>query len=484
MHGVILHYKDAQSIGLQLILSNNFCTAIKPFYLSWVKENMKANKQHLYHLYSRTSFFTHSSSIDFEMSLEKTVDQLFDKAVSKPLEYDLPKMTIDEFKSLSKSQKQEKTKAWKKDVVKINQQWIKQMQEHTHSFVENMTLFWHGHFACRTVKNPYTTLWMNNSLRTHALGNFKDLLIAVSESPAMINYLHLQQNKKNHPNEDFARELMELFTLGRDVDYTEQDITEVARAFTGWGIDNDSQFVINLKKQDLGSKTIFGQTGNFDGYDVIDMILENPNCAKHIARKVYQHFVRSSVNEGHVTELAAVFYDSGYDITTMMKHLLKAEWFYEAKGQLIKSPIHLIIGLGKLLGLQFEDTKTLQRLQHYLGQVLFDPPNVAGWPVGTKWIDSSRLALRIRLGSLFANKGAIEIELTPEIDAKLKKQMGGKQIKFYEEVDWDFIWKQNPDVTAFDLIIRNENSSLTSAYEELNMLNLIQLVSTPDFQLA
>lgn len=445
---------------------------------------MKPTIRDLYHLHSRTEFFIHHEDIKETGSIEKAVDGIFKKQKLKDLYSNLPKWNPQAHKKLSQKKKMEQRKKWRKQVAELNRTWGLQMMEKDKGLLEKMTLFWHGHFACRTADNPYTTLEMNNLLRKNALGNFRDLLYAVARSASMIGYLHLKQNKKGSPNEDFARELCELFTLGRDVDYTEKDVSEIARAFTGWTTDEHGVHLVRPKKHDEGEKSIFGQTGNFNGEDVLEMILGNQHTADHIAKKVYRFFVQETINESHIKELSDVFFKSNYDITSMMKHLFKADWFYKTQGKIIKSPIELMVVLGKMFDLKYPDIKAAGGIQHYLGQVLFDPPNVAGWPGGRQWIDASRFALRVRLGSLIVNKGYVMDELSPELDAVIMKNQKKKDLKFYEQVDWELFWKRNKGANIFDLLIRNENELIEETHSEMDIKTVVHLISTPDFQLT
>jgi hypothetical protein len=214
------------------------------------------------------------------------------------------------------------------------------------------------------------------------------------------------------------------------------------------------------------------------------MILANENCSKRIASKVYKFFVQEELVESHVSELASELFQSNYDISAMMKHLFKAEWFYASQGKIIKSPIEYLVGMAKIFGLEYPDKKAIGGIQHYMGQVLFEPPNVAGWAGGRQWIDASRLALRLRLGSLILNRGYVMDELSPELDAMLKGKVKKKDLKFYEKVDWDVFWKKNKDASMFDLFIRNNNSQLQADYDYSDIKSIIRLVSTPDFQLT
>jgi uncharacterized protein (DUF1800 family) len=445
---------------------------------------MKLNQRDIYHLHARTEFFVHHNDVVKSDDSQKAVDHVFKKQKSVDIKYDLPTWNPEANKKLSQKQRMDQNKKWRQQVGEINALWVEKMCQADSGLIEKMTLFWHGHFACNTSDNPYLTLEMNNLLRKNALGNFRDLLFAVSKSASMIAYLHLRQNKKGQPNEDFARELCELFTLGRDVDYSEQDVTEIARAFTGWRTDDYGNHIIQEKIHDQGEKVIFGKTGNFGGTEVLDMILENKNCAKHIVTKIYQFFVQEQLNPEHIEEISMVFYDSNYDISVLMKHIFSSEWFYQSQGKLIKSPIEYLVVMAKMFELKYPDKKAVGGIQHYLGQVLFDPPNVAGWAGGRKWIDASRLALRLRLGSLILNRGYVMDELSPELDEMLMNKVKKKDLKFYEEVDWDRFWKKNKEASVFDLFIRNENESLKKDLDEQNVKTVIRLVSTPDFQLT
>lgn len=182
-----------------------------------------------------------------------------------------------------------------------------------------MTLFWHGHFATNEekVRDYRKLLNQNQVFRAHGTGNFKDLLIAVSQDPAMLAFLDAGVNIKGSPNENFAREIMELFTMGVG-NYSEQDIREAARAFTGWNF-TDLQFVVNASEHDTSNKTFLGRTGAWDGLDIIDMILEKPVTAEYIAGKIYKFFVREEITPELQKELGASFYSSGYEITPLLE---------------------------------------------------------------------------------------------------------------------------------------------------------------------
>src|SRR6185436_3434996 len=209
-------------------------------------------------------------------------------------------------------------------------------------------------------------------IRKNALGSFRDLLHEVSRSAAMLNFLNANQNKKDHPNENFAREVMELFTMGRG-NYSENDIKEAARAFTGWGFNLHGEFVNRPFQHDNSSKTFLGKTGNFNGDDIINILLEQKQTAKFITNKIYRYFVNEKTDNHKVETLATGFYQSGYDIQKLLEDIYTSDWFYDEKniGNKIKSPIELLVGIRRLLPMEFENEEVQLLFQRALGQILF-----------------------------------------------------------------------------------------------------------------
>ena len=295
-------------------------------------------------------------------------------------------------------------------IKEINLKWFWQMVNSKAALQEKMSLFWHDHFASKH-RNPYLTQRQINILHTHALGNFKELLTAISKDAVMIAYLNNKQNKKGEPNENFARELLELFTLGIG-NYTETDIAEAARAFTGWTFDKEGNFRFNERQHDFGSKTFLGKTGNWKGEDIINIVLQKKQTARYITTKLYQYFVNPKINKTRIEALTDTFYRSDYNIETLMRTIFSADWFYEEEniGVLIKSPIEYLVSLCRTLRLQFEDDEILILMQKALGQVLLDPPNVAGWTSNQGWIDSSTLMFRLRMAAFLFSATAIDFE--------------------------------------------------------------------------
>ena len=296
----------------------------------------------------------------------------------------------------------------------LNLHWLDTMVNSEAQLREKMAFFWHGHFASRNI-NIFFQQQLLDIIRTHALGSFRDLLHEVSKSAAILNFLNAAQNRKGHPNENFAREVMELFTMGRG-HYTEQDVKEAARAFTGWTANARGEFVMRRQQHDDGEKTILGKTGAFEGEDVLDLLLAQKQTASFIAGKIYRFFVNEQTDGKHLSWLADRFYKSDYNVGALMEDIFTANWFYDEKniGGKIKSPVELLAGMQRMLPMQIENEEALLLLQRVMGQMLFYPPSVAGWPGGTAWIDSSTLMLRLRLPQLINE--ADELNLQPKTD--------------------------------------------------------------------
>jgi uncharacterized protein (DUF1800 family) len=267
--------------------------------------------------------------------------------------------------------------------------WLDRMVRTNRPLEEKMTLFWHGHFATSEEKlRDYRKIKLQlETLRADATGNFGDLLVAVAKDPAMLVYLDAAQNVKGAPNENFGREVMELFTMGVG-NYSENDIREAARAFTGWGND-DLRFVIDADKHDDGVKSFLGRTGNFSGEDILAIILEQPQTAIYIATKLYRFFVREAVSPAFAERLGALLRDNAYEIAPFLTTIFLSEDFHSeaSVGTHIKSPTELLVSTYRKLGLSelpgIPDPYTVGKT---LGQVLLYPPTVAGWGQDRSWI--------------------------------------------------------------------------------------------------
>ena len=275
--------------------------------------------------------------------------------------------------------------------------WADRMVASESPLQEKMALFWHGHFAVNEGKvRDYRKLLRELEL-FHELGtgNFRDLMVAIAQDPAMLSFLDAGVNVRGAPNENFAREIMELFTMGVG-NYSEQDIREAARAFTGWNF-VDMTFVINEDQHDDGEKTFLGRTGRFDGVDVIDIIMEQPVTAEFIAGKIYRYFVREDLDSALRTELGNVLRDAGYEIAPLLETIFMSRDFYSAAsvGTQIKSPVQLAVSTYRELGLRVAPgVPDFNSATGALGQLLFRPPTVAGWAYGRSWVTPGLLLER------------------------------------------------------------------------------------------
>jgi uncharacterized protein (DUF1800 family) len=267
---------------------------------------------------------------------------------------------------------------------------------------EKMTLFWHGHFATAIAKvaQPKLMYVQNETMRSNALGVFDDLLTAMYKDPAMLIWLDGQRNIKGAPNENWGREVMELFTLGRG-NYTEDDVHACARAFTGWRISSDGEAVFVPKLFDSGSKTLLGQTGNWTSDDAVRILCASPATGRFLATKLWNFFATDSPPASAIDSLARVYAESGHSIRAMMTTLLTMPEFYSPSARYahVKSPVEFVVMAVRQLGLTTVDTSTFPRNLALLGQELFNPPNVGGWPGGMNWISAGSMLARFNFAS-------------------------------------------------------------------------------------
>ncbi len=449
----------------------------------------------------------------------KSLWALLVKTSSKPVEkIEVTKNPADEYgitmanpgemqKKINDPQLRKKIREQSRDDIKtMNLRWLETMVNSEAQLREKMSLFWHGHFACR-IQNSYFSQELLHIIRTYALGSFADMLKAVSKSPAMLQFLNNQQNRKQKPNENFAREVMELFTMGRG-NYTENDVKEAARAFTGWAFNQLGEFVFRKNQHDDGSKTFLGKTGNFNGDDILNMLLENQQTANYISKKIYRYFVNENVNEENQLWLSKRFYANNYDIAKLLEDIYTSDWFYSEKniGTRIKSPVELLAGIRRLLPMQLQNDQSQLLFQRALGQVLFYPPNVAGWPGGKSWIDSSSLMLRLRIPQILSANDVLDIRPKADDDVQMGQMMEGvKKMKdavkggtatikwadvntIFEKVERD---KLLESIEATVLQTKNKVSNgvmdkyLNAASRE-NFIKsaVVNLMATPEYQLC
>lgn len=303
-----------------------------------------------------------------------------------------------ERKRMDQAEKKAFREERKEEAQELKAWWYRELLATPSPLTERMTLFWHNHFTSsfQKVKWPPFLYRQNVLFRSQALGSFRELLSAVARDPAMLLYLDTQQNQKDRPNENFARELFELFTLGEG-HYSEQDIKEAARCFTGWHVDRRTgSFRMNQGQHDHGIKRLFGRTGPFTGDDVLRVTLEQSHVAVHLTQKLWKEFVSDQPAPQEIERLADLFRRSDYRMKPLLQAILTTPQFWadENRGVLIKSPVELLTGTMRLFNLSLPDRMVLVRAGRRLGQDLFDPPNVKGWPGGTRWITTATLPAR------------------------------------------------------------------------------------------
>ncbi|GAB4093842.1 DUF1800 domain-containing protein [Flaviaesturariibacter terrae] len=340
----------------------------------------------------------------------------------------------------------------------LNLTWLAQLVASPQQLREKMAFFWHGHFASRNLNVVYQQQLLD-VIRRNALGSFRNLLLEVSKSASMLNFLNAQQNRKDHPNENFARELMELFTLGRG-HYTETDVKEAARAFTGWGATFRGEYQFRRFQHDDGVKTVLSKSGNLSGEDVLNLLLEQKQTARFISQKIYRFLVNEDVDTKKTEWLSDRFYRSDYNIQGLLDDIFTSSWFYDPKniGTRIKSPIELLAGMQRLLPMKLANEEALLLVQRLLGQQLFYPPNVAGWPGGRSWIDSSTLMMRMRIPMLLNEQDDLNVRPKTDDDVSGGKteaqpaalRNGGRVLNTH--IEWDRYTKQYGDVPRAQLL--------------------------------
>ncbi len=455
--------------------------------------------KHIQHLYWRAGFGIQPQELIHLSKKSKTeiVMNLFkDSSTITPLKINTSE--IDEvIYSMSKVSKSKLRMLLKKSNLKsleLNTAWINRLIQPKELLRERMTLFWTNHFVCED-KNIVYIQQYNNTLRKHALGNFRDFVKVISKEASMIKYLNNKQNRKAKPNENFARELLELFTLGNE-NYSEKDIKETARAFTGYNHTRAGEYQFRKLQHDFEEKEFLDSKGNFDGDDIIDIILTKKQCARFICTKIYKYFVNETLDKEHIEKMTTIFFKD-YDIETLMRFVFLSEWFYDAKniGSKIKSPIELLVGMNKIVPVKFTDDKGLLYLQKLLGQVLLRPPNVAGWKGGKTWIDSNTIMIRLKLASVLLNNAIIALEEKGDFEDSFQMyydKMNRRKKKLDTTPNWNAFERQFKNTAIGELrdtlILCDLNKGTQQLLNQLEIdtkkAYCIQLMSLPEYQLC
>lgn len=432
------------------------------------------------HLLRRTGFGATSEELKYYKGLgfEASVEELTnpEKVKNDKLDDILSKLDFD-FTDLGDA------KRW----------WIYRMAYTKRPLEEKMALFWHGHFATSNAKvgNPYLMYQQNELFRRNGLGDFQQLLIEVSKDPAMIIWLDNQQNRKGKPNENYAREIMELFTMGIG-NYTEADIKEAARAFTGWAA--PSGFYFNKKQHDAGEKTFLGQKGNFNGEEICTILASKPATAKYISKKLISFIAYDDPDDDAVERISEVYLKNDRNIRVVVKAIFLDKSFRTAKAYhgKIKSPVELVVGTVKTLQVQKLDGD-LSALMARMGQNLFEPPNVKGWDGGMAWIATDTMMERFNYAARISTQkfDTADGYINP---AKLAKNYNVNSASDMVDnllaalVDGDVPHNTRKKLLAYvasDATGKEPNTVPTGKALDVKMRGLIHLIMTlPSYQLA
>ena len=419
-------------------------TVLEPYRGQWTKT-------HAAHLLNRAGFGGLPADIEraAKLGLDRSVDALVDfdrveETIAPPALPDNP-ANLREVRKLSEEEKKKLFRANREAIEEIRGWWIGQMLRTQRPLQEKLTLFWHGHFAtsANDVKNARHMFAQNDFLRQHCLAGFRDLLRGISRDPAMLKYLDNNTNHKSHPNENYARELMELFTMGIG-NYTEDDVKAAARAFTGWTFRGD-QFVKLDRQHDHGEKVFLGRRGNFDGDDIIDIILEQPCTARWMAKKFFEFFVYDDPEPAIVEEHAGLLRRHDYQFKPFVRALLKSDIFYSPRAwrTQIKSPAHLVVGSVRYLGAEI-NARALAVAMRMLGQDLLYPPNVKGWEGGEAWINTNSLLMRYNMAGYLVDGQIPEAGNQPRVQGQQRRM----RLSRYGTPKTDFDTLSGPDFSA------------------------------------
>ena len=355
--------------------------------------------------------------VDYEKILDDSPAPAWAKPDPKRLDYQRQIQELnqqeqmaatDDEKTKIAAQRRELQQEFQREVAlqiqELRAGWLERMATGPRPFQEKLTLFWHGHFATSAVKvrEPYFLWRQIETFRTLGAGNWLELLQAVATDPAMLIWLDQAQSRRQHPNENFARECMELFTLGEG-HYTEKDVTEAARAMTGWSLDRPTEsYLYRPLLHDPGIKTVLGKTGPLTGRDVLEIIVAQPQCSRFITGKLWKFFAGDDPDPALAGALADAFDASRQNFRPLLRALFRSEEFYadEVMGKEIKSPVQWLVSSVRMLERPMPPPVVAVEMVRNLGQDLLAPPNVKGWDGGLSWITTNTLLTRYNQASL------------------------------------------------------------------------------------
>ena len=386
------------------------------------------------------------------------------------------------------------------DTDSLKRYWLFRFCETTRPLEEVMTMFWHHHFATSDykVQNASIEYRQNQLLRKYAMGNFRELLCAIAIDPAMLIWLDGNNSTKKSPNENFSRELLELFTMGIDGGYTEHDVKEGAKSFTGWSYDSDRFKVkFNQKNFNEESKEYFGKSGNFNLDQSLDIVVRHPSTAKFISTKLFEFFVHDDPPREEVERLSKIYFSSKYSIRELVRGILTSPHFYsdEALYSRVKWPVQFSVMLVKTLDVPYTWIQDMQGYTDNMGQQLFNPPNVKGWKTGRNWINTNTMTARLN----FAKHSVDQLRYRQLVKDRVTAGLAMSHIKAdssFKTADsaiddvWDWLLpsvKMQPETRQQlkDYMHTNAPKKPTQSFYWDRASGLVELIVTsPEYQLA
>jgi len=430
---------------------------------------MTDEQKDIIHLLNRATFGPSGKDLQYflNLSTKDAVDKLF-KDSEFWVKLDTVPDELDSFrppKGIALDERLRLRREMRSCKQRLNFDWLNELVYSPAQLRERMAFFWHDHFACN-VDNAAMHQKQINSIREHSLEYFGDLVINIAKDPGMIVYLNGNKNVKDNPNENFGRELLELFTIGIG-NYSEADIKEASKAFTGYKFDRDGSFYIDTDLHDKGLKNFMGNEDYFTGEDIMNLIFQNSKTGHYIVSKIYYYFIGKEIATDRLDELSEVFYKSGYHIGTLLREIFSAEWFYssEIRGIKIKSPIELLAGIMRITQLKFNNASVTLDIQRKLGQALFYPPNVSGWVNGRNWLDLASLADRLNLTRKLLRKS--------EKISKTKKQVTQEGL--------DIVIEDSEKLTIIENDIRSLQEYIGKASKDSEAGMLTDILFTVDY---
>ncbi|MCC6407441.1 MAG: DUF1800 domain-containing protein [Planctomycetes bacterium] len=413
----------ALALGLAPLGGSN--ESAPPTATTFAAARVEWNARNAEHLLNRAGFGARPAEIEAAVAAgqQAFVDQLLAGFVAEYEPFSVERFERpdrEELASMDEAERRERINEVqrhnRRQLAQFAGWWVDRMLEGRHPLRERMTLFWHGYFtsSARDVRSSAAMIEQNELFRTKGLGRFGELLAAIVRDPAMLEYLDNNQNRKGNPNENFAREVMELFTLGEG-NYTEQDIKEAARALTGW-VTRRGEAAYVKGRHDSGKKTILGVTKNFDPDSFLALLLEQPACPKRVAKKLLVHFEGREPSTARVEDYARFLKSKDYDVSAFLRRLFLDPEFYSADvvGARIAGPIDYLVGSARRLSVEPPPT-LLWLAAGQLGQRLLEPPSVKGWDGGQAWITTSTLMQRGNMAGMLLGVVKLEDVLRPEV---------------------------------------------------------------------